>query len=87
MTIETDGLANAIASIPNNWFIDRLGEMVTPICVAGDKHERMAFSCSLQHRRGGLLTVGESDTLAGAVGRAIGQLPLARAAEVYGKDA
>jgi hypothetical protein len=95
MNTDATGLEAAIATIPANWFITALGEMTTPVTHSGNenrghpgnRHERMAFGCSLQHRRGGLLTLGESDTLAGAVASAVGKLPLDVARSAYGEDA
>jgi len=48
-------------SLPTDWFVYGLGEVVEPILFKGDRHDQVNghWWCELQHRDGGRLTKGQ----------------------------
>lgn len=68
-------LDHAIRQIPPGWFLYGLGECVTPIIYAKDRHDpKGSFWAELQHRDGGRLTRAEGPTMEAAVSNAISVL-------------
>ncbi len=63
----TDSLEDAHRLIPAGWFVDAMGEIVTPISYKGDKHENKGFYAKIQHRSGGRLQEGRAMTLERAI--------------------
>lgn len=66
----TTSLDVALTLVPENWFLWRLAEVVTPAVYRDSKHERLGFVAELQHRDGGRLkSAGRSVDMYGPVGR------------------
>ena len=62
----------SIETIPEGWFIRSIGENVREIIYRGDTHEtKGTFHFELQHRNGGMLTIGKGVSINSALQNAL----------------
>jgi hypothetical protein len=74
----------ALRWVPDNWFVERLGELVTPQNRAGDRHFPTGlFRAELQSRDGGRLTTFDGCTLTVAIVGAVVGVELRKFSEGF----